>query len=112
MTTVCTYVYIYYAYTHCVYVRPIEPMSSIYAVAPMDYDPNLHPVMKFDECVTRYCLNVTVNDDMTLEKVESFYVTHAPEIIVTFDLDDIRIVRIRNVSKAEIKIVDNECKNL
>ena len=32
-----------------------------------------HLSLEFEECETRRCLNVTVSNDMTVEKVESFY---------------------------------------
>ena len=76
---------------------------------PMDYDPYTHSVL---ECVTRFCLNVTANDDMTLEKVESFYVTHDRNIILAYGSGEVNHKTIHNVTKAEIKIVDNERKDL
>ena len=30
--------------------------------------------LQFKECDTRRCLNVTINNDMTLERPESFYI--------------------------------------
>ena len=79
----------------------------------MDYDPmHTNARMVFDECVARYCMNVTINDDTTLEKVESFYVTHSREVLVVFVDSDVSMIRIGNVTKAEIKIVDDERKNL
>ena len=40
----------------------------------MDYVSMSDLSFEFEECDTRYCVNVTVNNDMTLEETESFYV--------------------------------------
>ena len=85
---------------------------SIHAVAPMDYDPvQIFDEVEFDECATRHCVNVAINNDVTLEQVESFYVTHAPEVLVRVN-SELMLTIIDNVTKAEIKIVDDERKNL
>ena len=79
-----------------------------YAVAPMDYDMSQLP-FKFEECDTRRCLNVTVNNDMTLEKAESFYVH--PDFDTRNLLYYISFFGI--YYNGEIKIMDNdERKNL
>ena len=45
-----------------------------HAVAPMDYI-GMDTTLEFDECDTKHCVNVTVSNDVTLELVESFFVT-------------------------------------
>ena len=62
-------------------------------------------LLEFEECDTRRCVNVTINNDMTLEKVESF------EVIVYFR-DFLFFIR-GGQNYGEIKIMDDdERKNL
>ena len=60
-------------------------------------------ILELEECETRHCGNVTVNNDMTLEKVESFYVYG----------DTLYGWIINAMIDGEIKIIDDdEGKNL
>ena len=77
----------------------------------MDYDPaHVFDEIELDGCAARHCVNVTINNDRTLEQLESFYVTHYPEILLRID-SELVITSIDNVTKAEINIVDDERKN-
>ena len=63
-----------------------------------------HLLLGFEECDTRSCVNVTVNNDMTLEKVESFFV-HGNLVPLHF--------YISGKFDGVIQIIDDdECKNL
>ena len=59
-------------------------------------------VLKFDKCETRRCVNVTVNNDVTLEQEESFFITVTLDSFYYWP------------PEGEIKIMDDkdECKNL
>ena len=93
----------------CMSVLPNNPVNVLlyHAVAPMDYVSLSRHLLEFEECDTRHCMNVTVNNDVTLEKVESFsifgffntYLQHFYGII-------------NGTFGGEIKIMDDECKNL
>ena len=77
----------------------------------MDYDPaRVFDEIELDGCAARHCLNVNINNDTTLEQVESFYVTHSPEILLRID-SELVITSVDNVTRAEINIVDDERKN-
>ena len=65
-----------------------------------------HLLFEFEECETRRCVNVTVNNDMTLEKVESFYVYG------NFEYSNLWGGFIYGTFDGEIKIMDDDdCKN-
>ena len=86
------------------------PNNVLYrAVAPMDYVNMSHLLLKFEECDTRRCVSVAVNNDMTLEKVESFYVYGNLNTFLPFGGF---FAGIYGIIDGEIKIMDdNECKN-
>ena len=74
----------------------------------MDYD-KLELLIKFEECETRLCVNITLNNDMTLEKVESFHFQGYLGVS-TYNFNQRFIY---GNFDAEIKIMDDdECKNL
>ena len=56
-------------------------------------------------------MNLTLNNDMSLEKMESFYV-ELKESALRFDGDLVAVISLQTAAKAEIKIVDDECKIL
>ena len=101
----------------------------IYAAALMDYYANVDNFVSiFDACKTRQCFNITVINDETLEKLESFSVRlnvfdpyHNMEFLGVHDDGSIKssialffIEIIINNKDAKIEIVDdrNECKDL
>ena len=77
-------------------------LAVYHAVAPMDYVSVSYQLLEFEVCDTRRCLNITINNDMTLEKAESFGVAvYLSGVAVTGRFF------------GEIKIMDdNEGKNL
>jgi hypothetical protein len=71
------------------------------AVAPLDYV-NMRHMLKFDKCETRRCVNVTVNNDITLEQEESFVIT------VTLEEDISVFYYYYRPLEGEIKIMDDK----
>ena len=74
-----------------------------FAVAPKDYVTLEHMILHFDECERKHCVNVTINNDMALELMESFHVT----LERTSSLNPLIIL---NPVEGIINIVDNTCK--
>ena len=72
----------------------------------MDYVSISNLLLEFEECETRVCVNVTINNDMTLEEEESFYVSGYSSIWLPSE------ETIEAFFNGEIKIKDDECKNL
>ena len=91
---------------HAYYITVRSCLAVYHAVAPMDYVSTSDLSLKFEECDTRSCLNVTVNNDMTLEKAESFYIFGS----VNFNY---HVIPYHAGFYGQIKIMDDdECKNL
>ena len=75
--------------------------NCLHTVSPMDYAAE-SVVLKFCECETRRCANITIIDDLALEMVESFEITLGR----TADLDS-RITL--DPVDGNIQIIDNDC---
>ena len=56
-------------------------------------------------------MNLTLNNDMSLEKKESFYVKLSETAISIID-EHLVLRSFKKAAKAEIKIIDDECKIL
>ena len=69
----------------------------------------MNTILVFDKCEKRRCVNITVNNDMTLEQWELFSVTIdlSTEHTSTINIDIV-------TTKIEIWIMDddNQCKSL
>ena len=73
-----------------------------HTVAPMDYF-TVNTILVFDKCENRRCVNVIVNNDMTLEQDESFSITVdlSTEHTTTINIDIV-------ISKWEVLILDDD----
>ena len=72
-------------------------------VSPDDFAP-YNMTLTFQECTTSLCVNITINDDITLEEEEEFDVL--VELNSEASLRNITLIR----NQTMVFITDNECK--
>ena len=72
-------------------------------VSPDDFAP-YNVTVEFEECTTSLCVNITINDDSTLEEEEEFDVL----VVLNSEASQHKIILIPN--QAMVFIMDNEGK--
>ena len=70
----------------------------------MDYE-NVSTILTFPECESKSCVNISILDDVTVEKNQTFS--------ISLDSTDSRIIIDPDLKDGEVTIMDNEeCENV